>query len=191
MTSSRLSDLTILDNIRIAAHCPADWNKMSGDDRSRFCGECQKHVYNLSAMSAEAAVALIHEKEGNLCGRLYRRADGTVLTADCPVGVRAVVWRTRRLVAACVSAAAVGLMLVVLPNPNARGNNGNQSGPRSRVVTRAMELVDETLIWLGLRNPAPAVMGVIACPLPPPIVETTEPIFPDPVPGIDDVKAEE
>ena len=30
------------------------------------------------------------EKEGRLCVRFYTRADGTVLTQDCPVGLRAV-----------------------------------------------------------------------------------------------------
>jgi len=32
------------------------------------------------------AEALIKAKNGDMCARLYRRADGTVLTEDCPVG---------------------------------------------------------------------------------------------------------
>jgi len=84
----------ILPEICIASPCPANWDEMKGDERARFCAQCQKHVYNLSALSAEAAAALIREKEGNLCGRLYRRADGTVLHAeDCPVGLVARQWR--------------------------------------------------------------------------------------------------
>lgn len=82
------ADLEILDSIRIAAPCPAEWGQMTGDERARFCGQCQKHVYNLSAMTAADAVALIREKEGQLCGRLFRRADGTVITSDCPVGLQ-------------------------------------------------------------------------------------------------------
>jgi hypothetical protein len=85
---------SILPEIRIASPCPANWDEMTGDERARFCGQCQKHVYNLSALTAEAAAALIREKEGNLCGRLYRRADGTVIHAeDCPVGLAARQWR--------------------------------------------------------------------------------------------------
>jgi hypothetical protein len=61
---------------------------MRGDDRVRFCDSCSKSVYNLSKLTMAEATALIRESEGRLCLRLYRRADGTVLTADCPVGLR-------------------------------------------------------------------------------------------------------
>src|SRR6516162_8887116 len=37
--------------LRVASPCPADWNAMQGDDRVRFCGQCEKNVYNLSAMT--------------------------------------------------------------------------------------------------------------------------------------------
>jgi hypothetical protein len=80
--------LPMLDQVKVASPCNADWNQMQGDDKSRYCGKCEKNVYNLSAMSREDAELLILEKEGNLCIRLYRRTDGTVLTEDCPVGVR-------------------------------------------------------------------------------------------------------
>ena len=90
--------LTILDSIRIAAPCPASWAGMTGDDRARHCPTCAKHVYDLSALTAIEAAALIERTEGRLCVQLYRRRDGTVLTADCPVGARArVLSRLRRL----------------------------------------------------------------------------------------------
>jgi hypothetical protein len=74
--------------LRVASPCPADWNAMQGDDRVRFCGQCEKNVYNISAMTHAEAEDLIREKEGKLCVRFYQRTDGTVLTADCPVGRR-------------------------------------------------------------------------------------------------------
>lgn len=80
--------LPILDDIRVAAPCSADWSKMTGDARARHCGDCNKHVYNLSEMTREEAHALLVEKEGTLCVRYYRRNDGTILTADCPVGTK-------------------------------------------------------------------------------------------------------
>lgn len=96
--------LPLLDDIRVASPCSARWDEMAGDDQARFCGSCQKHVYNLSAMTREAAEALVRAREGDLCVRYYRRADGTVLTADCPVGVR----RKRvKLVAAAASVTAL------------------------------------------------------------------------------------
>ena len=59
---------------------------MEGDDRVRFCGECELNVYNLSSMTEDEALKLVEEREGRLCVRFYQREDGTVLTSDCPVG---------------------------------------------------------------------------------------------------------
>ena len=81
--------LEILNDIHIAAPCPVPWDAMQGDNLMRHCAECDKQVYDLSELTAQQAVNLIREKEGKLCIQLYRRKDGTVLTADCPVGVRA------------------------------------------------------------------------------------------------------
>jgi hypothetical protein len=78
---------------------------MIGDERVRFCGPCQKNVYNLSAMASEEAESLLAQREGSICIRLYRREDGTVLTADCPVGVR-----RRRVSRAVVAAAGTGAL---------------------------------------------------------------------------------
>lgn len=80
--------LPILDNIRVAAPCAEDWAGMSGDARSRHCGRCNQNVYNLSEMTREEAESLLVAKEGKLCVRYYRRADGTILTRNCPVGAQ-------------------------------------------------------------------------------------------------------
>jgi hypothetical protein len=77
-----------LEDLRIATPCRADWDEMSGDDRVRFCGRCEKNVYNVSALSRAETEELVREREGRVCLRLYRRSDGTVITSDCPVGVR-------------------------------------------------------------------------------------------------------
>ena len=77
-----------LDTIQVASPCNAAWDDMAGTERMRFCPLCQKTVYNLSAMTREQAVKLIRQKEGKACVRLYKRRDGTVLTSDCPVGLR-------------------------------------------------------------------------------------------------------
>jgi hypothetical protein len=75
-----------LEEIEIASPCSADWAKMEGNDQVRFCKECRKNVYNLSAVSRLEAEELVREVEGVSCVRLYRRADGTIITDDCPVG---------------------------------------------------------------------------------------------------------
>lgn len=93
-----------LDNITVAAPCSADWDNMIGTDRSRFCGQCSKNVYNLSGMTRGEAEELITGAEGQLCVRFYRRADGSVLTQNCPVGLAAVQARVRRRVTAVLAA---------------------------------------------------------------------------------------
>lgn len=93
-----------LANIRVAAPCSADWDGMVGSERVRFCGQCSRNVFNLSSMSKREAENLIEHTEGRLCIRFYRRADGTVLTDNCPVGLRALRRRVRRVTSAFVSA---------------------------------------------------------------------------------------
>ena len=93
-----------LENVRVAAPCSAAWEQMRGDERARFCGQCQLHVYNLSGMTRQEAERLIANREGRLCVRFYRRADGTVLTKNCPVGLAALKRRVSRLASAALSA---------------------------------------------------------------------------------------
>lgn len=104
-----MAELNLLDNVRIAAPCSAPWDQMEGDERVRFCGECKKHVYNLSAMSRREAEALVREREGKMCARIYRRRDGTVLTDNCPVGFR----KLRR--AFLLQVGAIGGVFALIP----------------------------------------------------------------------------
>jgi len=93
-----------LDNIRIASPCGADWNKMYGGDKKRFCGECKLNVYNISEMTQQEAEDFILRSEGRLCLRVFRRNDGTVLTQDCPVG-----WARVKRRASLACRAALGI----------------------------------------------------------------------------------
>lgn len=97
--------LPLLESITIASPCAAKWDEMVGDDRARFCSHCQKDVFNLSAMPRDEAESFMRERTSDVCVRLYKRADGTVLTSDCPVGVK----RKRRRKAA-VAAVGGGLL---------------------------------------------------------------------------------
>ena len=76
-----------LDKVDVAAPCPARWEDMKGGERVRFCEQCRLNVYNLSSMERAEAERLVNETEGRLCVRFFRRADGTMLTDDCPVGL--------------------------------------------------------------------------------------------------------
>lgn len=78
---------------------------MVGDERVRHCAECNLNVYNLSAMTERQVHALIAERSGQrLCTRFYRRADGTVLTQDCPWSFRAMRRKASRLRPAILTA---------------------------------------------------------------------------------------
>jgi len=102
-------EVSLLDQVIIASPCHVPWTEMKGDDRVRFCDSCRLNVYNLSAMSQNDAENLIRQKEGRLCATFYRRRDGTILTRDCPVGLRMV----RRSIARGLSAVGVVLMFFI------------------------------------------------------------------------------
>lgn len=92
-----------LEKIKIASPCAANWDEMIGNNRQRFCGECKLTVYNLSGMSRREAENLLVKSEGRLCARFFRRADGTILTADCPVGWQKVKLRMTKIWTALAS----------------------------------------------------------------------------------------
>lgn len=107
-----------LDSVRIAAPCPADWDSMYGNERVRFCDQCQLNVYNLSDMSRTEAERLIGHAEGRLCVRYYKRRDGSIITQNCPVGLRAIKRRLSRIATAVMSSllgffAAIGFYRIV------------------------------------------------------------------------------
>ncbi len=94
----------LLSRMRVASPCPASWEAMEGDERVRFCRLCDLHVYNVSELTRAEAESLVTRTEGRLCARFYRRADGTVLTKDCPTGLRAARRRAGRAAGAAFAA---------------------------------------------------------------------------------------
>jgi hypothetical protein len=122
----------------------ADWDRMRGDERVRFCDQCSLNVYNLSGMTRREAEAILTNSEGRLCVRFYRRADGTILTNNCPVGLRALKRRVSRVASATLSAVVsffAGLGIV-------SGLDSNRS-PIMGVTTGSLEV-----------NSEPSEMGV-------------------------------
>jgi hypothetical protein len=113
--------LPTLDQVHIASPCHVSWDEMRGDDQVRFCAHCKLNVYNLSEMPRDEAARLVQEREGRLCVRLYRRHDGTVLTRDCPVGLRALRQRLVR------SAAALAGLLLAMIGGTALGSRINRA----------------------------------------------------------------
>jgi len=52
---------------RISQPCSQDWSAMAGDDKRRFCEQCQLHVHNLTAMSATEQQALLSQRGTRQC----------------------------------------------------------------------------------------------------------------------------
>jgi carboxypeptidase family protein len=125
----------VVDRLRIASPCPTSWEKMTGDDRVRFCDLCNLHVYNIARMTHKEASALIANSEGRVCARLYRRTDGTIITKDCPVGLRALRRRVAKA-AGAVFATLMGFLGVVAGQEPA----GKKSSCKKQVaVTKKVE----------------------------------------------------
>ncbi len=100
-----------LQQLKIASPCYERWENMKGDDRVRHCASCKLNVFNVREMTRAEVEQLLDKTEGRVCMRLYRRWDGTVLTADCPVGVS----RARVRVASALLTAAAFVGVLVLP----------------------------------------------------------------------------
>lgn len=78
-----------MKNVMIASPCTVDWNTMDGDDRVRVCGACKHNVYDTSKLTSKEILDLM-ARDSNACLKIYRRADGTLLTEDCPFGLRTI-----------------------------------------------------------------------------------------------------
>jgi hypothetical protein len=164
--------LPMLEDVSIAAPCRASWEQMVGDEHVRFCGQCEKNVYNLSSLPREEAEALLVAKEGKMCVRLYKREDGTVLTNDCPVGVKK--RRRRRAALAAVggslmaAAAAIGLesrATMGEPMPATMGSAVMMQGDIAPPTTVATTPTADP--------PGHWVAGAISAPLPKPKAKPT------------------
>src|SRR4051812_11825373 len=98
-----------LDVIQIPQPCHEPWEQMSGDDRTRFCGACRKHVHNLSAMPRDEAERLLCASAGSLCVRYQVGPAGAPVTLDYQKGSRVrggwKVWTAVGAIGACVAGA--------------------------------------------------------------------------------------
>ncbi|HKP48055.1 MAG TPA: carboxypeptidase-like regulatory domain-containing protein [Pyrinomonadaceae bacterium] len=148
-----------LDKIRVASPCPISWDDMTGDNRTRFCSHCQLNVYNFSELTRAEAEQLVSASNGRLCGRLYRRHDGTILTKDCPVGLRRLRQRVSR------QAAAVFATLVALGSA-VFGQTSNRDKKKScvsqvKIVQTTKDSAEEYAVSGTVLDPNGAVIPYV------------------------------
>lgn len=155
-----------LSNVKIASPCSQDWNEMIGTERKRFCGECQLNVYNLSGMSPREAENLLLNSEGRLCVRFFRRADGSVLTKDCPVGWQAIKRRVSKTATAAASLLFAALGSIGLANYFTKASEPQimgaiYSGIERQPTTGAIDF-EETNSNVPVQGKPIATMGNVA-----------------------------
>lgn len=98
---------------------------MTGDARTRHCEACGLNVHNISAMTETEIGELVGSGDRRVCVRLFKRADGTVLTRDCPRGLSAYRKRVATFAGAALTA-VLGLFSVSF---------GQRPGSEPRTVT--------------------------------------------------------
>lgn len=80
-----------LDLLTITTPCTQNWAAMPGDDRKRFCGQCQLYVHNLSEYSQKEIQELVGDVDltkTRMCALIKRDGRGKLVTSNCPVHLR-------------------------------------------------------------------------------------------------------
>jgi hypothetical protein len=62
----------------ITGPCSADWDKMQGDDKRRFCEHCQKIVHNVSAMNEKERAKFAKPLHQHECVIYFQRSNGKI-----------------------------------------------------------------------------------------------------------------
>ncbi len=78
-----LPTLDALDAVTIPVTCPVSWDAMHGDNRTRFCDRCGQNVHDVRELTRAEALELLTDGDKLPCLRIYKRQDGSVMTADC------------------------------------------------------------------------------------------------------------
>lgn len=152
-----------LRGIRVAAPCPTTWEGMAGDERVRHCSLCSLNVYNFAEMTRAEISELLMRTEGRVCGRLYRRADNTVLTKDCPSRLQVIRRRVSGL-GASVLAALIGISAFSFGCASGKARLGKQ-GSRVKLkvehVAMSQKAAFEGMVGDETGAPLPGVVVVI------------------------------
>ncbi len=106
--------LPMLAGARIASPCHEPFEAMTGEGAIRSCARCDREVFDVARMTLAEAEALVTSRS---CVRLTKRADGTMMFADCEVGARGIrAQRVGALVAGVVLASAAATIAIVHPH---------------------------------------------------------------------------
>jgi len=134
---------------KVSSPCPVSWDGMTGDNKTRFCGQCRLNVYNLAEMSREEIASVVRQTGGRLCGRLYVRSDRMATVGDCPRGAFRKRVRRGLMVAAVLVLAGFGGLL------KSAGNQDRRVHP---------VWVQNVLNWIDPEPQPKFMLGKMVCP---------------------------
>lgn len=89
------TDLGELGIVKRASPCSGK-GAANGEGPVRRCGKCQRRAYDVKHLDAFQVRELVMREEGRPCMRFFERADGLLLTADCPRGFKPLGWLWNR-----------------------------------------------------------------------------------------------
>jgi hypothetical protein len=148
------STRNIINNLKIASPCPMMWSDMqrTPEEAIRFYGDYRKNVYDVSKMSARETALIVQKAEisgASTCMQLYQRADGTIITDDCPVGLRRIRDGFRKL----RSAAATFVVFLCAQSVFAQGKD-------SSAQSKTIETRGRVAVPIGGKiAPPPTLLG--------------------------------
>jgi Carboxypeptidase regulatory-like domain len=128
---------------------------MFGNDRVRHCQQCNLDVYNFSELTSREINQITATRTGKLCARFYQRADGTMLTENCPVGFRAAVLRGSRIAAAVLAA----VVSIAPRRAEAFPAQSGSSSPETQLAQDGLTLEVRDPSGAGLPNAAVSLVN--------------------------------
>lgn len=127
-----------LDRIEIASPCNANWDEMTGSNQIRYCTECNKYVYNLSAMTRREAENLATSRRNQMCARMIRDLDGRTITVDSLPPVRLLGRRpgpiASTVVSTILSIAPAAAAISQGAHPSSSRHSQNQPASKTKVT---------------------------------------------------------
>ena len=148
---------SILNRVSIGSSCQTDWEAMNGDQRQRYCDQCEKSVYNFSQLTRSQAEALIARTNGKLCARIERRPDGSILTADKSYSLPRSNQKFLRIASATMSAAlSLAPSITAKPVKNLPVLNFSQE---QQTKQDAKDTEKTAKIWGTVYDPSQAVVA--------------------------------
>ena len=106
---------------------------MQGDNSVRLCSGCNRNVYNISDMSKNEAETFLRKNSTSQCMRFFRRHDGTILTENCPKGLRTIQRRFQKvavILAGLVSSFAFSEVVEAQDSSDAAGSITLKNGEK-------------------------------------------------------------